>query len=274
MEKAGTAKPDPSGLDADEGGHGSGAVDTPFPGASGATGHRTGARSLVSRQQPFARSTGVPLTITDLLSDSLGHTAYRRVKRGECLFRCGDEFRYLYPVRSGFFKTIFADGDGREQVTGFIMSEEHLGMDGIDTGRYQNTAVALEDSEVLAIPYALIKETGRATPSILARIDHLLSEKIARNHRVLMMLGSMAATERLATFLLDLSARLQQRGFSASELMLRMTREEIGSYLGLKLETVSRLLSKLREAGLIKVDQRHITITDAPGLKAVLHRLD
>jgi len=195
--------------------------------------------------------------------------ARRRVARGESVFKAGSEFNAIYAVRSGFFKTSLIDGDGREQVTGFFMGGELLGMDGID-GSYHGTAIALEDSEVCIMPYALIEEMSRDIPALQRRLYAVLAREIARDHGVMMLLGSMRAEERLATFLLNLSRRFVRRGYSATEFHLRMTREEIGSYLGLKLETVSRLFSAFQKDGLIEVQQKYVRIRDIEGVERVL----
>jgi CRP/FNR family transcriptional regulator, anaerobic regulatory protein len=196
--------------------------------------------------------------------------ARRRIKRGERLFSAGDEFRCLYAVRTGFFKTSVADGEGREQVTGFFMSGELLGMDGLARDRHEGNAIALEDSDVCAMPYALIEETGRDVPSLQRRLHSVLAREIVRDHGIMLLLGSMSAEERLATFLINLSRRFLRRGYSGSRFALRMTRDEIGSYLGLKLETVSRLFSAFHKDGLIEVQQKLICILDIKGLERVL----
>ena len=196
--------------------------------------------------------------------------ARRRVRRGEVLFAAGDEFKAIYAVRSGFFKTSLVDGEGREQVTGFFMGGELLGMDGIGAGQYNNASISLEDSEVCVLPYALIEEMAQKVPALQRQLHAVLSREIVRDHGVMMLLGSMRAEERLATFLLTLSKRLTARGFSPCDFHLRMTREEIGSYLGLKLETVSRLFSRFHDDGLIEVQQKHVRILDSAGLSQIL----
>jgi CRP/FNR family transcriptional regulator len=196
--------------------------------------------------------------------------ARRRVRRGEALFRADDEFTAVYAIRSGFFKTSLVDGEGREQVTGFFMGGELLGMEGIGTGRYQGAAVALEDSEVCVLPYALIEEMAREVPALQRRLHSVMAREIVRDHGVWMLLGSMRAEVRLATFLLNLSKRFTARGYSPSDFHLRMTREELGSYLGLKLETVSRLFSRFHDEGLIEVQQKHVRILDIAGLTQLL----
>jgi CRP/FNR family transcriptional regulator len=196
--------------------------------------------------------------------------ARRRVKRGENLFAAGDPFESIYAIRSGFLKTSVVDGEGREQVTGFFMGGELLGMDAIGSGSHNGTAVALEDSEICVMPYSLIESMSRDYPELQRHLHAVLSREIVRDHGVMMLLGSMRAEERLAAFLSNLSKRFVRRGYSQSDFHLRMTREEIGSYLGLKLETVSRLFSQFQKDGLISVEQKHVRILDIPGLERLL----
>jgi CRP/FNR family transcriptional regulator len=137
-------------------------------------------------------------------------------------------------------------------------------------GSYNGSAIALEDSEVCVLPYALIEQMAREVPALQRHLHSVLAREIVRDHGVMLLLGSMRAEERLATFLLNLSKRFVRRGYSASDFHLRMTREELGSYLGLKLETVSRLFSQFQASGLIGVQQKHVRILDIPGLERVL----
>jgi len=194
----------------------------------------------------------------------------RRIKRGETLFNAGEQFNSIYAVRVGFFKTSVIDNDGREQVMGFFMGGELLGMDGVGSGCYNGTATALEDSEVCVMPFSLIEDIASRIRALQRNLHSVLAREIVRDHGVMMLLGSMCAEERLAAFLLNLSQRFTARGYSPSEFVLRMTREEIGSYLGLKLETVSRVFSKFQNAGLVAVQQKHIRITDIPGLRQIV----
>ena len=159
---------------------------------------------------------------------------------------------------------------GREQVIGFFMRGELFGLDGIAAGRYDSTAAALEDSEIAVLPFALMERMAEQNPAMQRELHAILSREIARDHGVMLLLGSMRAEERLATFLLNLSRRFVRRGYSSSEFHLRMTRKEIGSYLGLKLETVSRLFSLFQEKGLIKAHHKHVSIVDIAGLERVL----
>jgi CRP/FNR family transcriptional regulator len=203
------------------------------------------------------------------LADGLVYTR-RRLRRGESLYRAGDAFASLYAVRSGFFKTTQTLEDGREQVTGFHMAGELMGMDGIGPDKHPCNAVALEDSEACVIPYSRLQSLAREVVGLQHQFHKVMSRELVREHGVMLLLGTMRAEERLAAFLLNLSQRFSARGFSPSEFHLRMTREEIGSYLGLKLETVSRAFSKFQEEKLVGVQQKFIRILDRAGLKRAM----
>jgi CRP/FNR family transcriptional regulator, anaerobic regulatory protein len=196
-------------------------------------------------------------------------TARRSVRRGGTLFRSGDRFEALYAIRTGFFKTRVPSPSRRDQVTGFQMAGELLGLDGIGSNRHRCDAIALEASQVCVIRYAELENLTHEFTDLQRHFHKLMSREIARAHDVMLLLGSMRAEQRLAAFLLNLAQRLQSRGYSPSSLVLRMTREEIGTYLGLKLETVSRCFSKFREDGVLQVQQRQIRILDP----AVLQQL-
>jgi len=191
--------------------------------------------------------------------------------RRRLLYRSGEDFEAIYAIRTGSFKTDVLLEDGREQVTGFQMTGEILGLDGISTELHSCNAVALEDSEVCVIAYDKLEELSRQIEGLQHQFHKVMSKEIVRDHGVMMLLGSMRAEERLAAFLLNLSQRFTARGFSPAEFHLRMMRDEIGSYLGLKLETVSRAFSKFQESGLIAVQQKHIRIADLDGLRRLVH---
>ncbi len=195
----------------------------------------------------------------------------KTVARGDMLFRVGDPFQSLYAVRTGFFKTCVSSQDGRDQVTGFQMAGELLGLDGISHDRHTCDAIALEDSQVCIIPYGQLESLSRDFVELQHQFHKIMSREIVRDHGVMLLLGSMRAEERLAAFLLNLTQRLQARGFSPSSLILRMMCEEIGSYFGLKLETVSRTFSKFQEDGLLEVKQRDIRILDEAGLRQLIN---
>jgi CRP/FNR family transcriptional regulator, anaerobic regulatory protein len=195
----------------------------------------------------------------------------RKVHRRETLFRNGEHFTSLYAIRTGVFKTRVTSEDGRDQVTGFQMAGEIIGLDGIVNNHHTCDAVALEDSEVCVMPFDRIEELSREVTALQRHVHQIMSREIVREHGVMLLLGSMRAEERLAAFLLNLVQRLHARGFSRVELVLRMTREEIGSYLGLKLETVSRTLSKFMDDGIIDVQQRNLRILDPDALRRLVN---
>jgi CRP/FNR family transcriptional regulator len=194
----------------------------------------------------------------------------RKVKRGSLLFRNGDRFTSLYAIRTGFFKTCVASEDGREQVTGFQMAGEIIGLDGIVHDNHTCDAIALEDAEVCVMPFDRLEELSREVNTLQRHVHKVMSREIVREHGVMLLLGSMCAEERLAAFLVNLIERLHVRGFSQTEVVLRMTREEIGSYLGLKLETVSRTFSKLVDESIVEVKQRHVRILNVDALRHIV----
>jgi len=205
----------------------------------------------------------------DRIDDVIG--GRRKVKRGETLFHNGEKFTHLYAIRTGFFKTCITSEDGRDQVTGFQMAGEIIGLDGIVNDAHTCDAIALEDAEICALPFGQIEALSREVNTLQHHVHKLMSREIVREHGVMLLLGSMRAEERLAAFLLNLAQRLHSRGFSQSELVLRMTREEIGSYLGLKLETISRTFSRFVEDGIVEVKQRHVRILDTQALQQIVN---
>jgi CRP/FNR family transcriptional regulator len=194
-------------------------------------------------------------------------TSQARFKKGESLYRAGEPFTALYAIRTGSCKTTVLAEDGREQITGYHMLGDIIGLDGIGTEHHACEAVALEDTQVCALPFEKLEELARTIPTLQHNLHRFLSRDIGRDQSMMLMLGSMRAEERLAGFLLNLSERYRRRGYSSTEFVLRMTREEIGSYLGLKLETVSRLFSRFHEEGLIQVQGRSIKLLDLNALR-------
>ena len=215
-------------------------------------------------------SEGLSKEELDKLDSMVG--ARRKLRRGQHLYRAGDSFEALYAIRTGFFKTDVLLEDGRDQVTGFQMTGEILGMDGISGESHSCNAVALEDSEVCLIPFAQLEHLSREVQALQHNFHKVMSRELVRDQSLMMLLGTMRAEERLAAFLLNMSQRFTSRGYSPAEFHLRMTREEIGSYLGLKLETVSRAFSRFQEEGFIAVQQKHIRILNIEGLKKLLNR--
>ncbi len=195
----------------------------------------------------------------------------KKIKQGGHLFSSGDPFTTLYAIRTGFFKTCVVSEDGREQVTGFQMAGEIMGLDGIVSDHHNCNAIALEDAEVCVMPFNHVEDLSREIPVLQRHVHKIMSREIVRENGVMMLLANMRAEERLAAFLLNLLQRLHARGYSKSELILRMTREEIGSYLGMKLETVSRTFSKFSDEGIIEVKQKNIRILDHEKLQTIFN---
>jgi len=214
----------------------------------------------------------LPCGLTGSETESLDRLMFgrRKVAAGQALYRAGDKFSFIYAVRSGTFKSSLALAGDREQVSGFHMAGELMGLDAIANGAHASTAIALEDTEVCAIQYAQLNEAIAQSGNIQLAMAQLMSREIVREHSLMMLLGSMNAEERLAAFLLNLSQRMKARGYSASEFHLRMSRAEIGSYLGMKLETVSRTFSGFQQQGLLDVDKKHVRIVDLDRLAKVV----
>ena len=193
----------------------------------------------------------------------------RRVARDEGLYRMDDPFKNLYAIRMGHFKTYQINPSGEQQVTGFQMTGELLGMDAISADRHQCNAVALEDSEVCEIPFSRLEELFAHIPMLLRHFHRIMGQEITREQNVMLLLGNMRAEQRFAAFLINLSSRYAARGYSPTRFQLRMSREEIGNYLGLTIESISRLVTRFKKQGLLKVDKREIQLLDPVLLKAL-----
>jgi CRP/FNR family transcriptional regulator len=194
----------------------------------------------------------------------------RRIRRGEHLYRAGETFTALYGFRSGFFKSYVDTPDGSVQVTGFPMAGEVVGLDGIGTAVHTGNVVALDDGEVCVIPYAQLQQVTARSPALAHQVHRMMSREIVREQGQVALLGNMRADARLAAFLLELSEKFAARGYSPTEFHLRMTRDDIGSYLGVTLETISRALSRLQDQGLVKAKLRTITIVDVQRLRRLV----
>lgn len=214
----------------------------------------------------------LPVGLTPADVDALDAIVRKRVKvrKGDALFRDGAAFSALFAVRVGSFKTTVETDDGRDQIAGYHLPGDVLGLDGVGNDRHSSEAVALENSEVCVIPFDQLENVARRLPSLQHNLHRILGREISADHRLLLLLGSMRAEERLAAFLLSLSERYARLGYSSTEFVLRMTRDEIGRYLGLKLETVSRLFSRFAAEGLIKVRGRSVQIVDLPTLRQLI----
>ncbi len=193
----------------------------------------------------------------------------RRIPRERALYRMNDPFTHLYLIRLGHFKTYQVNAGGAHQITGFQMSGEWMAMDAISAEHHQCDAVALEDSEVCEIPFFKLTKLFTEMPALLHHFHRLMSKEIARAEGRMLLLGNMRAEQRLAAFLTDLSSRYGARGYSSISFQLRMTREEIGNYLGLTIESISRLLSKFKKQGWLNVENREVELLDHASLKAL-----
>jgi len=189
-----------------------------------------------------------------------------RISKGGTLFNLGEPADAVYGLRFGSIKTQLEDASGHMQITGFLLPGEILGMDGLLENRHVSNAVALEDSEVCVIRIQDMDLLSRHLPSLQQQFRRLMSKEINRSHRLVMSLGSLRSEQRLAAFLVNLSQRLSTLGYSSTEFLLRMSRDEIGNYLGLTLETVSRLFSRFAKEGLIRIHQREVHLLDLPAL--------
>ena len=193
----------------------------------------------------------------------------RRIPRNGSLYRRDAPFTNLYAIRLGHFKTSQVNTGGNQQITGFQMAGELLGMDAISTDRHHCEAVALEDSEVCEIPFSRLEELFAEIPALLRHFHRMMSQEITREQSVMLLLGNMRAEQRFAAFLVNLSSRYAARGYSANSFQLRMTREEIGNYLGLTIESISRLMTKFKKQGWLSVNSREIGLLDPASLTAL-----
>ncbi len=196
----------------------------------------------------------------------------RAVRKEQPLYLAGSEFHALYAIRSGIVTTTIVAEDGREQVAGYHIPGEIVGADGIASGRHVCSAVATAETEVCAIPFDRLESLARDIPALQRSVYRLLVREIGGIHERLLMLGSMDAQERLAWFLLELSERHRRRGQPTSELRLHLSREQLASHLGVRLETVSRAFTRLQAAGILQVQGRSVKLLDPPSLRRLLGR--
>jgi len=182
---------------------------------------------------------------------------------GNFVFRDGDEFTALYAVRAGMVKTYTIDREGREQITGFFLPGELIGLDAIHTQRYRNHALALDTSMVCRMNFAKVQELAQQWPELQTQLMSSLSRGLAESDK---LRGEYSADERMAAFLVDLARRLEQRGYSAERLYLLMERRDIANFLGMAKETISRVLRRFQDEGLIGVDRREVLLLDRPRL--------
>jgi CRP/FNR family transcriptional regulator, anaerobic regulatory protein len=189
-----------------------------------------------------------------------------RLRKGAVLYRCGDGFGTLYAIRVGSCKTAFLARDGQCKVTGYHMLGDVIGIDGVGSNIHECEATALEDMDVWPLPFARIEKLAQFCDQFRDNLHKLLAEEYSRVQALTVVLATNRADQRLAVFLLDLSRRYRARGLSSCEFLLRMTRAEIGSYLGLRLETVSRLFSHFQREGLTQVEGQLVKLLDPVAL--------
>ena len=193
-----------------------------------------------------------------------------RIAKGQPLFLHGTSLDALFSLRTGSIKSQIVEASGHHQITGFYLPGEIVGLDGMFDGMHSSTSIAMEDSEVCVVKLDDIDEVSRYVPTLQHQVRRLMSKEIARSHQVLLALGSMRSEQRLAALLINLSQRLAALGYSSTDFIMRMGREEIGNYLGLTLETVSRLFSRFARDGVIRVNQREIKILDMAALNELV----
>ncbi len=187
--------------------------------------------------------------------------------RGQYVFHLGDELRALYAIRSGSVKTYTMTEEGSEQITGFHLSGEIIGLDGINHNLHTCGARTLESTSVCEIPFGQLEELAASVPGLGRQLLRLMSRELYADSESFAMIGKKTAEERVAAFLINLSNRFQERGFSAREFHLNMSRNDIGNYLGLAVETVSRLFTRFQQQGLIEVHKRLICLKNREQLR-------
>jgi CRP/FNR family transcriptional regulator, anaerobic regulatory protein len=226
------------------------------------------------RQRPLAKLWSNLKEVCDLLNmpaTKADDTRFQHMqfRVGQRVHTIGQSFDMLYVVNSGFLKTVMIDDLGNEQVVGFPMKGDMFGIDGIHRKRYATETVALSNCDVILVPFKVLTGLSRSCPELEASVYEVMSRELAREQTVISTLGSLSAEARVARFLVFLSERFVQMGYSGTQFNLRVTRHDIGNYLGLTLETVSRTFSAFNAIGLISVDQRAIVIHDLQALRTL-----
>lgn len=213
----------------------------------------------------------LPLGLSESDLQELDRAVKRRrtLRKGETLYRFGDPLRSLYAIRSGSVKTTGLMEDGRAQVTGFYFGGELIGVDAINADRHPCSAETLESTEVCELPFLALEELASHIPGLQHQLFRIMSREIVRDEQLLMMLGRMTAEERLASCLLSFVRRQVRLGRNGTDLQLSMSRQDLGDYLGLALETVSRLFSRFQDEQLIRVHGRHVEVLNLPHLEAM-----
>ena len=188
----------------------------------------------------------------------------------EGVFLSGEPFTSIYAVRSGSIKSFCIDADGREQVTGFYFPGELFGWHGLANEHYQNTAIALETTSLCEIPYEKLDNLGNSIPSVEKYVMKLISREINADQQLIALLAGNSAQQKLASLLLSISDRLVQQKLSSTRLWLPMSRGEIGNYLGLTVETVSRVLGHFQRKKYLAVNKKEIEILNKKALRDLI----
>ncbi|EPU6914871.1 TPA: fumarate/nitrate reduction transcriptional regulator Fnr [Pseudomonas aeruginosa] len=231
---------------------------------------------LLARQQANCNNCSLasmclPLSLNDadmgVLDDIIKRG--RPLSRDDHLFRQGDAFRSIFAVRSGILKTFTISDNGEEHITGFHLPSELVGLAGMDTGTYPVSAQALDTTSVCEIPFELLDELSAKMPQLRRQLMRTMSREIRDDQQMMQLLSKKTAEERIAAFLINFSVRIGIRGYSSSQFRLSMSRGEIGNYLGLAMETVSRLFARFQENGLIKYSGKDVSILDYSELCAM-----
>lgn len=207
----------------------------------------------------------------EVLAEVVSLGRVRVVTEGTAIHRAGDQFRSVFFLKSGAAKRMLIQEDGREQILGFPMPGDILGMEAIDGGAHSTTVIALDLCAIVEIPFEAVEALAAENPAVARFLYHRMSAALRDEHGWMAALGLLNADERVAAFLLDLSQRFSARGFSAQRFMMRMTRAEIGSFLGLTLETVSRVFSRFQKLGLLNVTRRDVELLDMAALGRLAH---
>lgn len=186
----------------------------------------------------------------------------RPLRKGEFLFRQGDTFSSVFAVRAGALKTFAVTDAGEEQITGFHLPSELVGLSGMDSESYPVSAQALETTSVCEIPFDRLDELALQLPQLRRQLMRVMSREIRDDQQMMLLLSKKTADERIATFLVNMAARFRARGFSSQQFRLSMSRNEIGNYLGLAVETVSRVFTRFQQQGLLETEGKEVRITN------------
>ncbi len=210
----------------------------------------------------------LPLALKERGTEQLDAIIRRRapLKKGDILFRQGSDFDCVYAVRSGSLKQVTTEGSGEDQLTNFYLPSELVGLDAIDEDRYPGTVVALETTTVCEIPFDRLDRLSEALPELRGQLYRSMSKELRDDRRMMRLLSRKTADQRLASFFAGLSVRFRRRGYSPYSFRLSMSRADIGNYLGLAVETVSRILGRFQGQGLVAVSGREVNILDLPAL--------